>query len=127
MNKISAKDVSILVSILKEPWDPRSSQKPQFLRSCYKCFSGGTFQIRYYFWTLLAVTKLSIRHTYKLLLFCHGKASNVQGKPKKRKIKQQQKTSAKNSNNNKQQTTETNQNKTKIYKRANEEYITHAQ
>ena len=37
------------------------------------------------------------------------------------------KTTTKNSNNNKQQTTETNQNKTKIYKRANEEYITHAQ
>ena len=27
MNKISAKDISILVSI-KEPWDPGSSQKP---------------------------------------------------------------------------------------------------
>ena len=32
MNKISAKDISILVSI-KEPWDPGSSQKPQFIRS----------------------------------------------------------------------------------------------
>ena len=33
MNKISAKDISILISI-KEPWDPGSSQKPRFLRSC---------------------------------------------------------------------------------------------
>ena len=44
-----------------------------------------------------------------------------------RKIKQQQKSTTKNSNNNKQQTTETKQNKTKIYKRASKEYITHAQ
>ena len=29
MSKISAKDISILISI-KEPWDPGSSQKPQF-------------------------------------------------------------------------------------------------
>ena len=62
MNQISAKDISILVSI-KEPWDPGSPQKPQFLRNCkYKCFSGGTFQLRYYFWTLLAATLLSIQH-----------------------------------------------------------------
>ena len=35
----------------------------------YKCFSGGTFQLRYYFWTLLEATLLSIQHTYELLLY----------------------------------------------------------
>ena len=43
-------------------------------------FSGGNFQLSYYFWALLAVTILSIWHTYELLLFCHRKASNIQGK-----------------------------------------------
>ena len=38
MNKISAKDISILISI-KEPWDPGSPQKPQFLRSCLLYFT----------------------------------------------------------------------------------------
>ena len=35
----------------------------------YKCFSGRTFQLRYYFWTLHEATLLSIQHTYELLLY----------------------------------------------------------
>ena len=69
MNKISAKEkkISILVSI-KEPWDPGSSQKPEFLRSCL---------LKVLLWWNLAIKVLflnspcsySIRHiTYELLL-----------------------------------------------------------
>ena len=51
-----------------------------FVASCFEWFSGGNFQLSYHFWALLAITILSIRHTYELLLFFHGRASNIQGK-----------------------------------------------
>ena len=122
MNKISTKDISVCFLSKSHRNSAIRKNLNLFVTSCLEWFSGGNFQLSYYFWALLAVTILSIWHTYKLLLFCHGKASNVPDK-----TKQQQKTTTKISNNNKQQTTDTNQNKTKIYKRANKEYITHAQ
>ena len=51
-----------------------------FVASCFKWFFGGNFKLSYHFWALLPVTILSIRHTYELLLFCYGKASNIQCK-----------------------------------------------
>ena len=121
-NRISTKDISVCFLSKSHRNSAIRKNLNLFVTSCFEWFSGGNFQLSYYFWALLAVTILSIRHTYKRLLFCHGKASNVQGKQKNKKNK-----TTKNSNNNKQQTIETNQNKTKIFKRANKEYITHAQ
>ena len=53
-------------------------------------------------------------------------SSNIQGKLKKKPKKPKKQKQQKQQNNNKQ-ADKPKQNKTKIYKRANEEYITHAQ
>ena len=60
MNKISAKD--ILVSIKDHGILGVRKNLNFFEAVCYKCFSGVTFQLRYYFWTLIAATLLSIQH-----------------------------------------------------------------
>ena len=68
MNKISAKDISILVSI-KEPWDPGSTQKPQFLWSCLlQVLLWWNLSIKVLF--LNSPCSYSVKHTtYELLLY----------------------------------------------------------
>ena len=56
-----------------------------------------------------------MRYTYELLLFCHGKASNIQGKLKNKPKKPKKKTQQKNN----KQADKPKQNKTKINERTN--------
>ena len=99
MNKISTKDISVCFLSKSHSNSAIRKNLNLFVTSCLEWFSGGNFQLSYYFWALLAVTILSIWHTYKLLLFCHGEASNVKDKQKNKKNK----TATKNNNKNQQQ------------------------
>ena len=113
-NKISTKEISVCFLSKSHRNSAIRKNLNLFVTSCFKWFSGGNFQLSYYFWALLAVTILSLRHAFELLLSCQEKASNELNNNKK-----QQQTANK----------QTKQNKTrmKIYKRAKEWYITHAQ
>ena len=121
-NKISTKDISVCFLSKSHRNSAIHKSLNLFVISCFKWFSGGNFQLSYYFWALLAVTVLSIRHTYELLLFCHGEASNIQGKQKNKtnqiRAKKTTRTNSKQADKPKQ---------SEIYKRANEEYLTQAQ
>ena len=121
-NKISTKEISVCFLSKSHRNSAIHKSLNLFVTSCFKWFSGGNFQLSYYFWALLAVTVLSIRHTYELLLFCNGKASNIQGKQNN---KTNQITTKKTTRTNSKQADKPKQNE--IYKRANEEYITQAQ
>ena len=70
-NKISTKDISVCFLSKSHRNSAIRKNLNLFVTSCLEWFSGGNFQLSYYFWALLAVTILRIRLNYKLLLLCH--------------------------------------------------------